>query len=374
MTLDAVPGNGSARRSSSRSEWLRLLYTDRWIMISWFVLLGFGLFSAYALLSLSEASGSALPVRDVCLISAWVAYWGWSMYWGLPGCVWLLYRAWRKLFAAFSIIGFSFAGPLFFISVIALVCYPPFGGGVFHFARRWWLSGKRVLDVEARNLEGPPGHVQPSNPAGGVLPIGVPPNTPQYTQPPPMQPTPFQPNYAQAGQVQPAYVHPGYIQPAYVQPVYVQQNAQWAEPPESPRGFAGVDGGTKSEPMPEIEQQLRTLEQLRERAVISQEEHDRQRSAILDRIREPVSLSWDGRKRTLPKHVRAAYRATLARGSRGSGVSPGDELGILEEDPASALRDGQLRSDLTGDEHHYLEELDDPRHSGRRENPDRDNS
>lgn len=343
MTHDALSGSGIVRRSSRLREWLRVLYMDRWILISWAVALGIAFFIAYSLLSFSRKTDAGLPPGDICLMSLFVAYLGWSYFWGLPGCVWLLYRAWCKMFAAFSVIGFSFAPPLLVISVIALVFYPPLGGGIFHFVRRWWLVGKRALDGELVRVQTLPGYVPAGGLSASLQPHGTQPaNPPQPAQGPQTPAPPVPQNYPQ----------PASIQPVFVQPVYVQPGPHWVAPSEPVRSAPGPGGGSQSEKAPEIEQQLRALEELRERRVISQEEHDRQRTAILDKIREPVSLSWNGRKRTLPKQLRPSYRTLRNRGLRNTGMFSGSELDLLEGDSVEKALGRMQPKDPTDDDLH----------------------
>ncbi|HYR26891.1 MAG TPA: hypothetical protein VEU30_00410, partial [Thermoanaerobaculia bacterium] len=98
MTYDALSNSGGfAQRSPSIGDWFRLLVADRRILFSWLVLFTFSLAYGYFLLNVANDSGSPLPASQVLVASLIVGYWGWSMYWGVPGCTWLLWRTWRRV-------------------------------------------------------------------------------------------------------------------------------------------------------------------------------------------------------------------------------------------------------------------------------------
>jgi len=231
MTYDALHSSGElAPRSLSFGGWFRILVTDRRILVSWLIFLAFGVTYAYMVMSGFQGEGSAPPTETVLFGSAVIGYVGWSFYWGVPGCLRLLRRLWSKVFMlfGFSAIGLGALGVFLFLALAALVYYPPLGGGVFHFVRRWWASGRRAQYGDA------PAPAPPLAPAPPVL---------QY-----------------AGSPSP---------PAPPRTVSVN-----AAPLQAP----------VAEPVPDIEQRLRALAQLHERGLISRDEHDRQRGAILDKI------------------------------------------------------------------------------------------
>lgn len=107
-------------------RWFLVLGQDGRIVLSWFVLFG------CALLEMFFVSGRFSA-------SAVTGYLGWSYFWGVPGAWVFLQRVRWKLFS----IGLSnwIAVPLFLVvAAVMLLHYPPLGGGVFHFLRRWWAA------------------------------------------------------------------------------------------------------------------------------------------------------------------------------------------------------------------------------------------
>ena len=223
MTYDALSTSGGlAQRSLSIGDWFRLLVTDRRILISWLVFLAAAIVYAYILLNAVSGDASAPPGSQVLMASLVIGYWAWSMYWGVPGCILLLWRAWARVFLGFSMLGFAILGFYIAAAFILLIFYPPLGGGVFHFLRRWWKSGTCI-----------------QNPAA----------------------------------------------PPVAAPAMVIHQAAAAIVPEPVRAVATVEQPPRSaEPISDLEQRLRALTQLHERGIISRDEHDRQRTAILDKI------------------------------------------------------------------------------------------
>jgi hypothetical protein len=235
MTYDALPQSGVlAPRALSLGGWFRILVTDRRILVSWLIFLAFSVTYGYLVLSGFQGEGSAPPAETVLFGSSVFGYLGWSMYWGVPGCLRLLRRLWSKVFMlfGFSAIGLGALGVFLLLALLALVYYPPLGGGVFHFIRRWWASGQR-----ARYGDAP-----------------APVSAPSLAPAPP-----------------------------------VLQYAGIPSPPAAPRGTVSIINtaplqATAPEPVPDVEQRLRALTQLHERGLISRDEHDRQRMAILNKI------------------------------------------------------------------------------------------
>jgi hypothetical protein len=233
MTHDAMAANGgTSRRSRTFGGWLRLLGTDRRILASWFVFVAASLIFAYLLMSAFDDPVSAPPADMILLTAAGAGYWAWSMYWGVPGCIAILRRLWRYAFFGFSAFGLAVMGVFFALALIALVYYPPLGGGVFHFLRRWWTSGR------------------------GTATPGVPLNTVS------------------------ARVHEMSPIVASVPTSLVAVQPVAAPPPPALPAAAPVAADLTSD----LEQRLHALARLHERGVISRDEHDRRRLAILDTI------------------------------------------------------------------------------------------
>lgn len=212
-------------RPLSFGEWLRLLFDDALILLSWFVLIGFGIYGAYDLSGGFGARPTGYSTSQIWQGALLAGYLGWAMYWGIPGCLGFLRRRLNQVFAY----GFSFAtliALLFFLVFAAFVIcyYPPFGGGIYHFLRRWKNVAAIRAAVPLPSHAPPPTYVQPS-------PYAQP---PAYAPPPPAYPSPS------------AYVPPP--------PTAVASN---------------------------VEQRLRDLADLLRTGVISQQEHDQQRMNIL---------------------------------------------------------------------------------------------
>jgi hypothetical protein len=198
------------------AAWLRLLLDDGRILLSWVVLIGSG---AYVLYSMSGHFGARptpyLP-SQIWQGSLSGAYWGWAMYWGVPGCLGFLNRGKNHVLRY----GFSLATLVTLVifcafASVVIFSYPVMGGGVFHFLKRWRDAGRRFAAAQ------PP-----------VVNVTV--------QSPVMQPTPMmQP---------PMTMQPGTIAPA-----------------------AYTD----------VERRLMELADLLRRGLITQQEHDQQRSNIL---------------------------------------------------------------------------------------------
>lgn len=237
MTQDALAANnGIAQRSRTLGGWFRLLVTDRRILVSWLVFVAMSLFFGYLLMRAFEDSTSAPPADRILLTCAGAGYWAWSMYWGVPGCIALLRRLWRFAFFGFSAFGLAVMGVFFVLALIALVYYPPFGGGIFHFLRRWWTSGRGPAIPDASR---------------NVVPATV------HSMVTAVAPVPMS-----SVAIQPVTLPPGALTPL----------------PASPAAPAAAEG------ISDLEQRLRELTRLHERGVISRDEHDRRRLAILDAI------------------------------------------------------------------------------------------
>lgn len=237
MTYDALPRNGDLpRRSLSIGSWLRFLITDRRILWSWVIFLAFSGIYAWFVFQTFRGQASSPPIDFVLIKSAVAGYFAWSYYWGVPGCLGILRRLAGKarLFFGLSTMGCMAVGLFLTFAFLTLIYYPPLGGGLFHFLRRWWLSGKGPQNGNAAAAMPPsaawsPSMTVPSNPA--PMPVSAPP-------------------------------------PAAAVPAPVQTAASPAAP----------------ESAPDIEQRLRALTQLYDRGLISRDEYDRRRGVILDKI------------------------------------------------------------------------------------------
>lgn len=213
-------------RPLSLREWLQILFDDGLILLSWFVLVGFGIYGIYSLSGGFGARATPYSTFQIWQGALAAGYWGWAMYWGIPGCLGFLRRRLNQVFTY----GFSLAtliALLFFLIFAALVIcyYPPFGGGIYHFLQRW----RNIAALRAAVPLPPPSHVAPHP---YVQPSA-------YAQPPTYAPPP-----------------PGYhLPPAYTPP---------------PTAVASS-----------VEQRLRDLADLLRRGVISQQEHDQQRMNVL---------------------------------------------------------------------------------------------
>lgn len=258
MTYDVLAANGGIPQQHSRTigGWFRLLVSDRRILFSWIVFVVVSCLFAYALMSQFDDSTTAPPLDKIVLTCAGVGYWAWSMYWGVPGCLVLLRRLWRYAFYGFSAIGMFVMAIYLTFALIALVYYPPLGGGVFHFLRRWWTSGR------GKPLPQQPLNVAPAYPQGMMPAIASSPYVPAAMAP-------------AAVVAPPALIAPPAPVAAPAAPVAVS-----AVGPSIPITTPVTPAAQTSD----LEHRLRELGRLHERGVISRDEHDRRRLAILDTI------------------------------------------------------------------------------------------
>ncbi|SRR5216684_6144220 len=143
---NAIVTGALQRPPSEAGRWLRLLITDPRIRNSWLFLFGCAVFEAYYLAHARLSDGtSAFSIKQLCLGSLMAGYFGWSAYWGVPGCWKFVRLIPRKLGCSTLGCGWSFA--LFLLFACLLVVYPPLGGGAFHFLKRWWSLGGGVSAV-----------------------------------------------------------------------------------------------------------------------------------------------------------------------------------------------------------------------------------
>jgi hypothetical protein len=120
--------------SAPRSAFVHLI-TDPWILISWPLLIGTGMISA--LIQLNHPTPPS--VFNVVASFLGTGYIFWSMYFGLAAC-------WRfavgrlsgiaSMWIGVGCISLISFGWMFFLLAIF---YSWLGGGIYQFARRWWL-------------------------------------------------------------------------------------------------------------------------------------------------------------------------------------------------------------------------------------------
>jgi len=123
----------------------RYLWSDPWIAVSWLLLIGTGTMASVTRLQSSapdtmpDVLGTFLGTGYVC----WAAYFGLAACWryGIGGFVsrassWIAdnFRVgprplvWLLSMCVFGWVAFTLA-----------LMYAVYGGGIYHFARRWWL-------------------------------------------------------------------------------------------------------------------------------------------------------------------------------------------------------------------------------------------
>ena len=117
---------------SNRHARMRSLIADPPIVRSWLVLIASVLFSAYVLVQLHAFNAGQIFSRAIA-----GGYCGWALYWGVPGCWTIARPVTRKWFAGCAAHGCGASLPTLLMLACVIVIYPLFGGGVFHFFRRW---------------------------------------------------------------------------------------------------------------------------------------------------------------------------------------------------------------------------------------------
>jgi hypothetical protein len=123
----------------------RYLWSDSWIAISWLLLIGTGMSSALVRLQ----SSTPTTVSDLIGSFLCTGYGFWSAYFGLTACwrfaigrlpgrasSWIANHFRDALRALVWLVSMMVFGWILF--VLALM-YAVYGGGIYHFARRWWL-------------------------------------------------------------------------------------------------------------------------------------------------------------------------------------------------------------------------------------------
>ena len=114
---------------------LKLLIADPPIIRSWFVLMASALVSAYVLVQPHTLDAGQVFSRAIA-----GGYCGWALYWSVPGCWTMARPLMRKSFAGVAAHGCRASLPTLLMLVCVIVIYPLFGGGIFHFFRRWWTA------------------------------------------------------------------------------------------------------------------------------------------------------------------------------------------------------------------------------------------
>lgn len=129
----------------------RLLLTDPWIAISWLLLIGTG---TMCVLTQLQSPGSP-TVPDLVGTFLATGYVAWSAYFGLAACwrygivrrlwdftlrLWGIGSTWMGgSFLLRIIFGYILFVLLFSFAISFALGYAVYGGGIYHFARRWWL-------------------------------------------------------------------------------------------------------------------------------------------------------------------------------------------------------------------------------------------
>jgi hypothetical protein len=118
-----------------RSPFLYLL-TDLWIAISWLLLIGTGLiFVLLFLLFQHSTPPSAFKIFAIFLVTGYIV---WSTYFGLAACWRLALSMLTGTASMWIAIVVSMLPPGWIMFAFAFI-YAWLGGGIYQFARRWWL-------------------------------------------------------------------------------------------------------------------------------------------------------------------------------------------------------------------------------------------
>lgn len=106
----------------------------------------------------------ASPSGILLVSSLIVGYTFWSLYWGIPPWVKLTAKGYERVPKALvGIIGCSTLILLIVPVLLIAMGYSVFGGGIFHFLRRWWLlCHPKDMAIETRQLT-------PTQSAAGLL-------------------------------------------------------------------------------------------------------------------------------------------------------------------------------------------------------------
>lgn len=125
--------------SALRRSPLRYLWSDPWIASSWLLLI------VASMISFGTRPQSPAPLTIVDITGfLGVGYVFWSAYFGLAACwrygiagrLWGTVSRWIPGGFLYSVVSMVVFGWILF--TFALL-YAVYGGGIYHFARRWWL-------------------------------------------------------------------------------------------------------------------------------------------------------------------------------------------------------------------------------------------
>jgi len=112
------------------------LVTDPWLAISWLFVIGPGMLSV--LLLLLQQHSTPPSAFNVITMFLFTGYMFWSTYFGLAACWRLTLRMLRGSGSMWVAIILSMLPPGWILFTCAFL-YAWFGGGIYRFARRWWL-------------------------------------------------------------------------------------------------------------------------------------------------------------------------------------------------------------------------------------------
>jgi hypothetical protein len=119
----------------SRSPLIHLV-TDPWIALSWPLLIFTGLISVLLMMQQRREPPGVFVVIATFLGTGYVF---WSMYFGLAAfCRFVVSKLWDLAWAWWTVgclSMISFGWPFVLLAVV----YSWLGGGIYQFARRWWL-------------------------------------------------------------------------------------------------------------------------------------------------------------------------------------------------------------------------------------------
>lgn len=133
--LPPAPPVPPAPVSAPRPPYLYLL-TDLWIAMSWLLVIGTG--TIFVLLFLMFQQSTQPSVSKIAAIFLVTGYIVWSMYFGLAACWRLTISMLRGAASMWGAIVLTVLPPGWILFGCALL-YSVLGGGIYHFARRWWL-------------------------------------------------------------------------------------------------------------------------------------------------------------------------------------------------------------------------------------------
>jgi hypothetical protein len=137
-----TPPNPPAAPVPAPPSPFRYLVSDTWILISWIVLVTMGGLSAMvgvAAMGAHPVVAGTQPSATMTALSHFLStgYEFWALYFGMPASWRFTRRAGRRLFG----VGCFSGAALLWLAIALTLCfvYSLMGGGVYQFARRWWL-------------------------------------------------------------------------------------------------------------------------------------------------------------------------------------------------------------------------------------------